>query len=92
MSSVQSEVRMRSSGGPAVGLIRQGDSGLECWSLVLTTSSEHVSPAGDRCGCSSYPTLLYALSSGAALLLLLLLAGCVVFYKVSVVNLLPVLL
>uniref|UniRef100_A0A3P8RLJ0 Ig-like domain-containing protein n=1 Tax=Amphiprion percula TaxID=161767 RepID=A0A3P8RLJ0_AMPPE len=38
--------------------------------------------AGDQCGCSSYSSLLYALSSAVAvLLLLLLLAGCVLIYK-----------
>ncbi|XP_023134276.2 uncharacterized protein LOC111574091 [Amphiprion ocellaris] len=41
-----------------------------------------VSVQGDQCGCSSYSSLLYALSSAVAvLLLLLLLAGCVLIYK-----------
>lgn len=40
-----------------------------------------VSVQGDQCGCSSYSSLLYALSSAVAVLLLLLLAGFVVLYK-----------
>ncbi|XP_032418752.1 cd7 antigen-like [Xiphophorus hellerii] len=41
-----------------------------------------ISVQGDRCGCSSYPTLLYALSGAAGILfLLLLLVGCVVARK-----------
>uniref|UniRef100_A0A3B3YKP0 Ig-like domain-containing protein n=1 Tax=Poecilia mexicana TaxID=48701 RepID=A0A3B3YKP0_9TELE len=40
-----------------------------------------VSPR-DRCGCSSYPTLLYALSGAVGVLfLLLLLVGCVAAWK-----------
>uniref|UniRef100_A0A3Q1F6F0 Uncharacterized LOC110950947 n=1 Tax=Acanthochromis polyacanthus TaxID=80966 RepID=A0A3Q1F6F0_9TELE len=37
--------------------------------------------AGDQCGCSSYSSLLYALSSAVVVLLLLLLAAFVVVYK-----------
>lgn len=40
-----------------------------------------VSVQGDQCGCSSYSSLLYALSSAVAVLLLLLLVGFVLFYK-----------
>ncbi len=43
--------------------------------------------AGGQCGCSSYSTLLYALSSAVAvLLLLLLLVGFVVVCRVSGLN------
>ncbi|XP_016526786.1 cd7 antigen-like isoform X1 [Poecilia formosa] len=43
-----------------------------------------ISVQGDRCGCSSYPTLLYALSGAVGVLfLLLLLVGCVAAWKVS---------
>ncbi|XP_017287584.1 cd7 antigen-like [Kryptolebias marmoratus] len=42
-----------------------------------------VSVQGDRCGCSSYDTLLYALS-GAVGLLLVLLVGFIVKFKVKV--------
>uniref|UniRef100_A0A4W6FSI2 Ig-like domain-containing protein n=1 Tax=Lates calcarifer TaxID=8187 RepID=A0A4W6FSI2_LATCA len=37
--------------------------------------------ADGQCGCSSYSTLLYALSSAVAILLLLILIGFVVMYK-----------
>ncbi|GLD66302.1 uncharacterized protein AKAME5_001770600 [Lates japonicus] len=40
-----------------------------------------VSVQGGQCGCSSYSTLLYALSSAVAILLLLVLIGFVVMYK-----------
>ncbi|XP_022049513.1 cd7 antigen-like [Acanthochromis polyacanthus] len=40
-----------------------------------------VSVQGDQCGCSSYSSLLYALSSAVVVLLLLLLAAFVVVYK-----------
>ncbi|CAN9510518.1 unnamed protein product [Ophioblennius macclurei] len=40
-----------------------------------------VSVQGDQCGCSSYSTLLYALSLAVAVLLLLVLVGCVLLYK-----------
>ncbi|XP_047433444.1 cd7 antigen-like [Mugil cephalus] len=51
---------------------------------VSTSLGRHVvfvSVQGDRCGCSSYPTLLYTLSSAVVLLLLLLLAAFVAIYK-----------
>ncbi|KAM3623121.1 uncharacterized protein V6R79_007282 [Siganus canaliculatus] len=40
-----------------------------------------LSVQGGQCGCSSYSTLLYALSSAVAILFLTLLLGCVVFYR-----------
>ncbi|XP_029950591.1 cd7 antigen-like [Salarias fasciatus] len=40
-----------------------------------------VSVQGGQCGCSSYSSLLYALSAAAAVLLLLLLLGCVLVCK-----------
>nr|XP_019939512.1 PREDICTED: uncharacterized protein LOC109627433 [Paralichthys olivaceus] len=40
-----------------------------------------VSVQGGNCGCSSYSTMLYALSSAVAVLLLILLIGFVVIYK-----------
>lgn len=40
-----------------------------------------VSVQGGRCGCSSYSTLLYALSSAVAVLFLLLLLGFLVIYR-----------
>ncbi|KAK5607196.1 hypothetical protein CRENBAI_005554 [Crenichthys baileyi] len=41
-----------------------------------------ISVQDDRCGCSSYPTLIYALAgAGGVLLLLLILVGCVVVFK-----------
>ncbi len=61
--------------------------------LVYFSSSSEVYPlhgfslcffTGGQCGCSSYSTLLYAVSSAVAvLLLLLLLIGFVMIYKVS---------
>ncbi|MEQ2207453.1 hypothetical protein XENOCAPTIV_012675 [Xenoophorus captivus] len=43
-----------------------------------------ISVQDDRCGCSSYPTLIYALTGAVGvLLLLLILVGCVVVFKVS---------
>ncbi|KAM4594309.1 cd7 antigen-like [Fundulus diaphanus] len=40
-----------------------------------------ISVEGERCSCSSYPTLLYALSGAVGFLLLLLLVGCVMVFK-----------
>ena len=44
--------------------------------------------AGGQCGCSSYSTLLYALSSAVAVLLLLLFVAFVMIYQVSGHNVL----
>ncbi|MEQ2248728.1 hypothetical protein ILYODFUR_021909 [Ilyodon furcidens] len=41
-----------------------------------------ISVQDDRCGCSTYPTLIYALTGAVGvLLLLLILVGCVVVFK-----------
>ncbi|XP_028315944.1 cd7 antigen-like isoform X2 [Gouania willdenowi] len=40
-----------------------------------------VSVQGDQCGCSTYSSLLYVLSSAVAVLLLLILIGFVLLYK-----------
>uniref|UniRef100_A0A8C5DI03 Uncharacterized LOC114471373 n=1 Tax=Gouania willdenowi TaxID=441366 RepID=A0A8C5DI03_GOUWI len=73
--------------------LRPGDTDrYHCDFIVSNPSSEDESvrgktdyfllvSAGDQCGCSTYSSLLYVLSSAVAVLLLLILIGFVLLYK-----------